>query len=53
VSCEGGLFETGAAAWVLAVMAEDLADWGSGSANAGPTLRAEAAKAVYDAWHQI
>lgn len=52
VSCEGGLFETEAATWVLAVMAEDLDDWGSGSASAGPTLRAEAAKVVYDAWHQ-
>ena len=32
------------------VMADEVADWGSGSAAAGPTLRAEVSRAVYDAW---
>jgi len=49
VSCEGGLFETDDATWVLAVMAQDVADWGSGSAAAGPTLRAEVSRAVFGA----
>lgn len=50
VSCEAGLFETKKAAWVLAVMARDLTDWGNGSANAGPTLRARASEVVYREW---
>lgn len=50
VSCEAGLFETDGARWVLAVMADEVADWGNGSAAAGPTLRAEVARAVHDAW---
>jgi len=50
VSCEAGLFETGSARWVLAVMARDLTDWGNGSTAAGPTLRAEVARAVFDRW---
>lgn len=50
VSCEVGLFETDHARWVLAVMAEDLADWGNGSTAAGPTLRANVSRALYDAW---
>jgi len=50
VSCEAGLFETASAAWVLAVMARDLRDRGNGSAAAGPTLRAQVSKVVYDAW---
>lgn len=50
VSCEAGLFETDSARWVLAVMADQLADWGNGSAAAGPTLRAEVARAVFDTW---
>ena len=51
VSCEAGLFETAASSWILAVMARDLADWGNGSTNAGPTLRAQVSKALFDAWH--
>lgn len=50
VSCEAGLFETGTASWVLAVMADEVADWGNGPAAAGPTLRAEVARAVFDRW---
>lgn len=50
VSCEAGLFETAEASWVLAVMARDLADWGNGSTAAGPTLRAEVSRIVYDLW---
>lgn len=50
VSCEAGLFETGDATWVLAVMARRLRDRGNGSSAAGPTLRARVSKAVYDAW---
>lgn len=50
VSCEAGLFESGTHRWVLAVMARDLADWGNGSAAAGPTLRAEVSRAVHRAW---
>lgn len=50
VSCEAGLFETAQAAWTLAVMAEDVADWGNGCASAGPTLRAEASRIVYGGW---
>jgi len=50
VSCEAGLFETDSAQWVLAVMAEDVADWGNGAAAAGPTLRAEVSRLVYEAW---
>ena len=50
VSCEAGLFESGSSSWVLSVMVKDLADWGNGSANAGPTLRAAVSKAVFDAW---
>ncbi len=34
----------------LAVMADEVADWGNGSAAAGPTLRAEVSRAVFDAW---
>lgn len=52
VSCEAGLFATDDATWVLAVMAEGLADWGNGSPAAGPSLRAEISRAVYDLWHQ-
>jgi beta-lactamase class A len=51
VSCEGGLFETDQARWVLAVMADDLADWGNGAASAGPTLRAEVSRLIFDRWH--
>jgi beta-lactamase class A len=50
VSCEAGLFRTAGASWVLAVMADEVADWGNGSAAAGPSLRAEVSRAVYDAW---
>jgi len=50
VSCEAGLFETDQATWVLAVMADHVADWGNGSASAGPTLRAQVSRAVFDAW---
>lgn len=50
VSCEAGLFATDSSQWVLAVMAEELADWGNSSACAGPTLRAEVSRAVYEAW---
>jgi hypothetical protein len=47
---EGGLFQTSEATWVLAVMADQLADWGNGAAAAGPTLRAEVARAVFETW---
>ena len=50
VSCEAGLFESGDHAWVLSVMARDLSDWGNGSTAAGPTLRAEVSRTVYDTW---
>ena len=50
VSCEAGLFETDRARWVLAVMADHVEDWRNGSPGAGPTLRAEVARAVYEAW---
>jgi beta-lactamase class A len=50
VSCEAGLFETDRARWVLSVMADEVADWGNGSAASGPTLRAEVSRAVYEAW---
>ncbi|MDQ3293728.1 MAG: class A beta-lactamase-related serine hydrolase, partial [Actinomycetota bacterium] len=50
VSCEAGLFETDRGAWVLAVMADDVADWGNGASAAGPTLRAAVSRAVFDAW---
>jgi len=50
VSCEAGLFQTERASWVLAVMADELTDWGSGSAAAGPTLRADVSRTVFDAW---
>lgn len=50
VSCEAGLFETDDATWVLSVMADEVADWGNGAAAAGPTLRAEVSRAVFDAW---
>ena len=50
VSCEAGLFETAEAAWVLAVMADELADWGNASHNTGPTLRAEVSRYVFDRW---
>lgn len=52
VSCEAGLFQTHDATWVLSVMAEELSDWGNGSTSAGTTLRADAARAVFDAWHR-
>ncbi len=50
VSCEAGLFETDGATWVAAVMARDLADRGARSSAAGPTLRAEVSRALFDAW---
>ena len=50
VSCEAGLFETDGATWVAAVMARDLADLGARSSAAGPTLRAEVSRALFDAW---
>ncbi len=50
VSCEGGLFECDGASWVLAVMAEGLADWGNHATSVGPALRAEASKLVYERW---
>ena len=50
VSCEAGLFETDHARWVLSVMADDVEDRRNGSAGAGPTLRAEVARAVHGAW---
>lgn len=50
VSCEAGLFATDRATWVLAVMADQVADWGNGSAAAGPTLRAEVSRTVFEAW---
>lgn len=50
VSCEGGLFETDHATWVLAVMADELGDWRNGCAGAGSTLRAEVSRAVFDRW---
>lgn len=50
MSCEAGLFETDHASWVLAVMADDVSDWGNGPAAAGPTLRAEVSRAVFDQW---
>lgn len=50
VSCEAGLFETDHARWVLAVMADEVADWGNGSTATGPTLRADVSRAVYDRW---
>lgn len=51
VSCEGGLFESDHARWVLVVMADGVKDWGNGAAAAGPTLRARVSKAVFDAWN--
>lgn len=50
VSCEAGLFETESAAWVLAVMGRNLADRGNSSSSAGPTLRAEVSRVLFDAW---
>jgi beta-lactamase class A len=50
VSCEAGLFETDRATWVAAVMARDLADPGARPTAAGPTLRAEVSRALFDAW---
>jgi len=50
ISCEAGLFQTDDVAWILAVMADEVADWGSGSAAAGPTLRADVSRIVYDTW---
>ena len=50
VSCEAGLFETDGATWVAAVMGRDLADLRAGSTGAGPTLRAEVSRALFDAW---
>jgi beta-lactamase class A len=50
VSCEGGLFQTDHASWVLAVMADDVRDWSNGSTGAGPTLRAEVSRVLFDAW---
>jgi 2-iminobutanoate/2-iminopropanoate deaminase len=50
VSCEAGLFETDHARWVLAVMADEVRDRRSGSTGAGPTLRAEVSRIVFDAW---
>ena len=50
VSCEAGLFETDGATWVAAVMARDLADQGARSTGAGPTLRSEVSRALFDAW---
>lgn len=53
VSCEAGLFETDHARWVLAVMADGLADWGNGADAAGPTLRATVARRVFDTWGSV
>ena len=50
VSCEAGLFETDHARWILAVMADEVTDWGSGSAAAGPTLRAQVSRVVFETW---
>jgi hypothetical protein len=50
ISCEAGLFETDRATWVAAVMARDLADRGARAGAAGPTLRAEVSRALFEAW---
>lgn len=50
VQCEGGLFETDEARWVLAVTLDDLKDQRGGAAGAGSSALAAVSRAVYEGW---
>jgi beta-lactamase class A len=50
VQCEGGLFETDEAQWVLAVTLDELKDQRGGAAGAGSTALAAVSLAVYERW---